>query len=123
MTVPVPDELLTKNTLVEVSAAGKTRVAPYFASEMDVKVTENYGQLRVTDAAGGKPLSKVYVKVYARLADGSVKFHQDGSTDVRGRFDDASVNTPERQAVERFAVLVLSDDRGAVIREAAPPQQ
>jgi hypothetical protein len=33
------------------------------------------------------------------------------------------VNTPERQAVERFAVLVLSDERGAVIREAAPPQQ
>ena len=122
MTVPVPDELLTKNTLVEVSAAGKTRVAPYFASEMDVKVTENYGQLRVTDAAGGKPLSKVYVKVYARLADGSVKFHKDGYTDLRGRFD-ASVNTPGRQAIERFAVLVLSNDRGAVIREAQPPQQ
>lgn len=41
----------------------------------------------------------------------------------RGRFDYASVNTPERHPVERFAVLVLSDDRGAVIREAAPPQQ
>ena len=109
--------------LVEVSSAGKTKVAPYFASEMDVKVTENYGQLRVTDAAGGKPLSKVYVKVYARLADGGVKFHKDGYTDVRGRFDYASVNTPERKAIERFAVLVLSDDRGAVIREAAPPQQ
>ena len=102
---------------------GKTRVAPYFASEMDVKLTENYGQLRVTDAAGGKALSKVYVKVYAKLADGSVKFHKDGYTDVRGRFDYASVNTPDRRAVERFAVLVLSDDRGAVIREAAPPQQ
>ena len=72
----------------------------------------------MTDAAGGKPLSKVYVKVYARLADGSVKFH----TDVRGRFDDASVSTPERQAVERFAVPVLGDDRGAVIREATPAQ-
>ena len=76
----------------------------------------------MTDAAGGKPLSKVYVKVYARLADGSVKFHTDGYTDVRGRFDYASVNTPGRQAVERFAVLVLSDDRGADIREATPPQ-
>jgi hypothetical protein len=52
-----------------------------------------------------------------------VKFHQDGSTDVRGRFDDASVSTPERQAVERFAVPVLGDDRGVVIREATPPQQ
>ena len=63
------------------------------------------------------------MKVYAKLADGSVKFHKDGYTDVRGRFDYASVNTPERRAVERFAVLVLSDDRGAVIREVAPPQQ
>jgi hypothetical protein len=63
------------------------------------------------------------VKVYARLADGGVKFHKDGYTDIRGRFDYVSVNTPDRQAVERFAVLVLSDERGAVIREAAPPQQ
>jgi hypothetical protein len=52
-----------------------------------------------------------------------VKFHKDGYTDLRGRFDYASVNTPERQPIQRFAVLVLSDDRGAVIREAAPPQQ
>jgi hypothetical protein len=120
-TVPVPDELLRKNLLIEVSTAGRTRVAPYFAGEVDVKVTENYGQLRVTDAAGGKPLSKVYVKGYARLADGSVKFHRDGYTDLRGRFDYASVNTPERQPVERFAVLVLGDDRGAATREATPP--
>jgi hypothetical protein len=88
-----------------------------------VTLTGNDGQLRVTDAAGGKPRSQVSAEVYARLADVSVKFHEDGYTDVRGRFDYASVNTPERQAVERFAVLVLSDERGAVIREAAPPQQ
>ena len=43
--------------------------------------------------------------------------------DLRGRFDYASVNTPERQAIQRFSVLILSDERGAVIREAAPPQQ
>jgi hypothetical protein len=121
--VPLPDELAKRNMLVEVTAAGKARVVPYFANEMDAKFTENYGHVRVADAAAGKPLSKVYVKVYARLADGSVKFHKDGYTDLRGRFDYASVSTPERQPVERFAVLVLSDDRGAVIREAAPPQQ
>ena len=79
--------------------------------------------MRVADAAAGKPLSKVYVKVYARLADGSVKFHKDGYTDLRGRFDYASVNTPERQAIQRFAILVLSDDRGAQIRDVAPPQR
>jgi hypothetical protein len=84
---------------------------------------ENFGQLRVTEAAGGKPLSKVYVKVYVRLAGGQVKFHKDGYTDLRGRFDYASVSTPERLPPERFAILILSDERGALIREAAPPQQ
>jgi hypothetical protein len=122
--VALPDELAKRNVLVEVTAAGKTRTVPYFASAMDVKMTESYGQLKVTDpAAASRPLAKVYVKVYARLADGSVKFHKDGYTDIRGRFDYTSVNTPERQAIERFAMLVLSEDRGAVIREATPPQQ
>jgi hypothetical protein len=121
--IPLPDDLQKKNMLVEVVGAGKTRVATYFATDMDVKFTENYGSLKVADSVDGKPLGKVYVKVYAKLADGSVKFHKDGYTDLRGRFDYASVNTPERQAIQRFSVLILSDERGAVIREAAPPQQ
>ena len=98
-------------------------MATYFATDMDVKFTENFGQVRVADTVDSKPLGKVYVKVYAKLADGSVKFHKDGYTDVRGRFDYASVNTPERQPIQKFAVLILSEDRGAVIRELGPPQQ
>jgi hypothetical protein len=121
--IPLPDELARRNLLVEVTAAGKTRAVPVFAAEMDVRLTESYGQLKVTNPTGGGPLPKVYVKVYARLANGQVKFHKDGYTDLRGRFDYASVSTPQQQPVERFAVLVLSEDRGAVIREAAPPQQ
>ena len=71
--------------------------------------------------AAGKPLSKVYVKVYARAADGRVKFHKDGYTDIRGRFDYASVSTPEPVPVQRYGVLVLSETLGATIRDAAPP--
>jgi hypothetical protein len=123
VSIPLPDDLQKRNMLVEVTGAGKTRLATYFATDMDVKFTENYGQVKVADSVNSKPLSKVYVKVYVKLADGSVKFHKDGYTDLRGRFDYASVNTPERQAIQRFSVLILSEDRGAVIREAAPPQQ
>src|SRR5262245_56081700 len=82
---------------------------------MDVRVTETYGQLRAADAAG-KPLAKVYVKVYSRLADGQVKFHKDGYTDHRGRFDYASVSTPEKQPISRFSILALSTDRGVQVR-------
>jgi hypothetical protein len=122
LTVPLPAELAGRNVLVEVSAAGKTRALPSYAHALEVRMLENYGQLRVADAAG-RAVPKVYVKVYARLADGQVKFYKDGYTDHRGRFDYASVSTPERVPVSRFAVLALSEERGALIREAAPPPQ
>jgi hypothetical protein len=123
LTMPLPKDLASRNLLVELSAAGKTRSHAYFANAMEVRMLENYGQVRVTDSGSGKAIPKVYVKVYARLADGNVKFYKDGYTDLRGRFDYATVSTPEQQPISRFAVLVLSDERGALIREAAPPQQ
>src|SRR5262249_18056571 len=64
LAVPIPPALVRRNVLVEISAAGKTRSQPYFANAMDVKLQENYGQMRVTEAASGNALPKVYVKVY-----------------------------------------------------------
>ena len=61
------------------------------------------------------------MKVFARLPDGTVRFHKDGYTDLRGRFDYASVSDEATRGAERFAVLVLSESDGAVIREVAPP--
>ena len=60
-------------------------------------------------------------EVYARMGDGRVVFYKDGFTDVRGRFDYASVSTPEPVPVQRYGVLVLSETLGATIRDAAPP--
>ena len=123
VTIALPHDLVSHNVLVEISAAGQTHSRPYYAHALDVRMLENYGQLRATVSATDKPLPKVYVKVYARLADGTVKFHKDGYTDIRGRFDYATVSTPENQPISRFAILVLSEERGALIRETAPPQQ
>ena len=64
-----------------------------------------------------------YVKVYARLADGEVRFHKDGYTDLRGRFDYASVSGLGDERIERYALLVLHDQRGALVRELAPPKE
>jgi hypothetical protein len=36
------------------------------------------------NAPGGKTLPKVYVKVYAKLADGSVKFHRTATPTCAG---------------------------------------
>jgi hypothetical protein len=85
-----------------------------------IQLMEAYGQLKVTHTATGAPLSRVYVKVYARSAAGQVRFHKDGYTDLRGRFDYASLSGDAAPA-ERFALLILSDEHGAQVREAAPP--
>ena len=68
-------------------------------------------------------LSRVYVKAFARLRNGQVKFFKDGYTDLRGRFDYGSLSTNELANVARFSLLVFSDEHGALVREAAPPQQ
>jgi hypothetical protein len=121
LALALPAELRTANVLVEVRAGGLSRARTLYANALDVRFLEAYGQVAVSDPARGTPLPQVYVKCFARLPDGTVRFHKDGYTDLRGRFDYASVsNDPDLEA-ERYAVLVLSDELGADLRELAPP--
>ena len=117
----LPAELRATNVLLEVRAGGLVRRVPCLQGSLRVQWLERSGQLAVTEAASGKPQSKVYVKVYARLADGSVRFHKDGYTDLRGRFDYASMSGEGANDAQRYAVLVSSESAGAVIQEVAPP--
>lgn len=121
VTTPLPEALRNRNVLVEVTGGGQTRSQPYYSNSLAVQVIENFGQVKVAHAATNKPLAKVYVKVYARTDSGEVKFYKDGYTDIRGRFEYASLSTNDLGAVAEFSVLVLSDEHGAVVREAAPP--
>jgi hypothetical protein len=119
----LPDEFQGKKVLVEVRAAGVVRSEAYFANDLRVQGLENYGQVSVRRATDGAPLPAAYVKVYARLANGQVRFHKDGYTDLRGRFDYVSLSGMDNNAVERFAVLVMSEQHGATVRELAPPRE
>ncbi len=119
----LPDAYQAANVLVEVKAGALRKSQAYYANELNLQLIENYGQVRVTHAQDGKPLPKVYVKVYAKQQDGRVKFYKDGYTDLRGRFDYASLSTDDLNQTVRFAILVLSEKHGALIREAQPPKQ
>lgn len=118
---PLPTQFHQKNVLVEVRAGGLVRSQQYFANALDVRFLETFGQVAVTQKDSQKPLPKTYVKVFARLQDGTVRFHKDGYTDLRGRFDYASLSDDPNANATRYAVLVLDEQRGAVIREVAPP--
>ena len=141
----LPAEFAKANVLVELVAAGQRKAHPYHANTLKLALTENYGRLEARDLASDKPIPRAYVKVYARLKNGTVRFYKDGYTDLRGRFDYASLNggghaaeTPAEPApkngldyqmlkpaelgsVEKLAILILSDTNGATTREVKPP--
>jgi hypothetical protein len=119
----LPAQLHSSNVLVEISGAGQSKSEAYYSNSLTVQLVENYGQVRVAHSESGKALPKVYVKVYVRMQDGSVRFYKDGYSDLRGRFDYTSLNTNELDIVDRFSLLILSDEHGAAVREAAPPKR
>jgi hypothetical protein len=119
----LPEQFHNSNVLVEVIGAGQTMTQTWYSHALNVQLVENYGQLVVTHEKTKKRLPRVYVKVYAAMSDGSIRFYKDGYTDLRGRFDYSSLNTSELDQVRRFSVLILSDDHGATVREAGPPKQ
>jgi hypothetical protein len=123
LAVELPREFAGANVLVEARAGGLVRRQTLFASSLDVRTIDAYGQLVVSAPDGGRPLPQVYVKVFARTAAGRVRFHKDGYTDLRGRFDYASRTGAALEPAERYAILVLSESEGAVLREVAPPPQ
>jgi len=45
-----------------------------------------------------------------RRGDGQIKFYKGGYTEIRGRFDYASLSTNDIETAQRFSILILSDD-------------
>jgi hypothetical protein len=123
-TFEIPDTFKNTDVLVEIVGAGQKQAKPAYANNLDLQVAENFGRLQVR-AAGkdDKILSTVYVKVYARYPGGLVKFVKDGYTDLRGKFDYASLSTDELDTAERLSLLVMSEDHGSLVREVAPPKR
>jgi hypothetical protein len=106
--VPLPAEFARANVLVEIVAAGQRKAQAYHANTLKLNLSENYGRLEVRNSADDHAVAKTYVKVYAKLDNGTVRFFKDGYTDLRGRFDYASLNggapgQPVPLPQERFA--------------------
>lgn len=121
-TIPIPDAFRRSNVMIEVEAGGQRCWKAWYSNALRVTVNANFGQLRVAHKDTGRPLSRVYVKVFFREHAGdSGRFYKDGYTSLAGAFDYTSLNTDELQRTERFALLVMSDEHGSVIRDVRPP--
>ena len=121
-TFPLPNEYQAKNVLVEVVGGGKRRSAAVYANELRATVSENFGMLTIRHAKDDRPLPTVYVKVYVMTGTGA-KFYKDGYTDLRGKFDYATVSTTDIADATKFSILVMSEEHGATVLEAPLPQR
>jgi hypothetical protein len=121
--IDLPKNMQNRNVLIEILGEGKSESQAYYSNNLTIELSEDYGQVRVTQKESTKPLPTTYVKVYAQMNHGGVQFYKDGYTDLRGRFDYASLNTSELDNVVKFSLLILSDEHGAVVREARPPKR
>ena len=119
----IPQKFRNRNLMVELVAGGVRDSAAVYANDLTVNVMDNYGQVQVLHRGTRDALSKTYVKVYARMADGRAEFFKDGYTDFRGRFDYVSLNSTELGDVQEFALLILHPEFGATILETEPPKQ
>lgn len=117
----LPTAYHARNVVLEAVANGASDTAVYYAHALDVQIYETAGQLQVRHADTGAPVPATYVKVYGRAADDTVFFYKDGYTDMRGRFDYVSLTHPPEAPPTRLALLVLSDEYGAVTYDVAPP--
>lgn len=118
----LPEEYRSRNVLVEVLGGGKKKSIAIYSNDLRTDVSERYGILTVRHQKDDRALPATYVKVYALTKSGP-KFYKDGYTDLRGKFDYASVSTSDIGDARKFSVLVMNDDHGATVLEAPVPQR
>jgi len=123
LSADIPAIYHNANLMIDIRAKGAQQSQAYYSNSLYVQISTNYGQLKVATQHDRRPISKAYVKVYVRTNDDKVEFCKDGYTDIAGLFDYASVSTNKLDSVQRFAILVLSPENGAVVHETAPPAQ
>ncbi|KAL4490234.1 hypothetical protein ABPG72_004273 [Tetrahymena utriculariae] len=120
--IPIPEKYVKSNVCIEVSSHNVQSSVTYFSTSLQVQIIEDIGQIKILDKEE-KPLSKVYVKCFSKQKDGTVSFFKDGYTDLVGRFDYVSRSSTSNSNIQKFSIFVMSDELGAIIKEANPPSQ
>jgi hypothetical protein len=119
--ITVPETLRRQALSVEIIAGGQRQILSSFTHALDIRLSPSSGQLLVLHAATGKALPTTYVKVYAEDQAGRIAFYKDGYTDLRGRFDYASLGTGAAHRIKRLAIFMSHEQAGSTVREVNAP--
>ena len=94
--IDIPKELHNTNVFIRVDSVDDidsinqvSDNGTFYDNQLIIQIKERYGKIKVLSKKDNKPISKAYIKVFAKMKDGYDKheFYKDGYTDIRGKFD------------------------------------
>jgi len=108
----MPQNFSKGNVLIAAESEGTEQLKILDSNLIETRVTPTERTIQVIDPETQKPLPKTYIKVYAESQEGSIEFHKDGYTDLRGKFDYLSHTATDPSTIRRLAVLISNPEKG-----------
>jgi hypothetical protein len=84
----------------------------YSFNQLNLLVANEQGKVKVCKKGSEAGLSRVYVKVFAKMNNGQSAFYRDGYTDVAGGFNYFDVKTSSISNIAQFALFVDHKELG-----------
>ena len=121
----IPNEWRNKSVIITVNGGGQSQVKTYSPQHFIQQVFPQKGLLRLRDfKPEANPISGAYVKVYAEMKSGKVKFYKDGYTDHQGMFDYVNANpAPDLSQIKKLRLLTITQKYGSTMSLVRPPAQ
>ncbi len=112
----LPDNFRQGNILVSAESDNAKQLKILDSRLLETRIIPAERTVQVIDPAVNAPLPATYVKVFAESRDGSIAFHKDGYTDLRGKFDYLSHTAIDPATIRRIAILVSHQEKGSLTR-------
>jgi hypothetical protein len=113
--VELPENFRKGNVLVAARSGGTKMLKVLDSRALEMIRQPQHRTLQVFDSSSRLPLPRCYVKVYVRGAGGEARFHKDGYTDLRGKFDYLSHTGENLGEIRKISVLISHPEKGARI--------
>eukprot|EP00825_Cyclidium_porcatum_P044612 TRINITY_DN6596_c0_g1_i2.p1 TRINITY_DN6596_c0_g1~~TRINITY_DN6596_c0_g1_i2.p1 ORF type:complete len:832 (-),score=173.17 TRINITY_DN6596_c0_g1_i2:223-2718(-) len=120
--VDIPKQLAGKNMFIQVIGMSKKIEITHFSNALQIQTFEAKGVIKVTNI-NKQPLSRVYVKCYAKMQDNQEYFYRDGYTDLNGKYDYLASSAGNVTEIQKIALLVISENLGQTMLRIDPPKK
>ena len=112
----LPENFRQGNILVAAESEEAKQLKILDSRLLETRIVPVERTIQVIDPTTNKPLPATYIKVFAEGRDGSITFHKDGYTDLRGKFDYLSHTGTDPATIRRLAILVSHPEKGSLTR-------